>query len=235
VDPEPGPALRYKKRQRDRLIAFAAERDDWVVGYQDEVWWSGRADARRFAQPSMHAWAGGGDPLRLVQRHKRKDDPEPAALACYGVYVPEWSTKVGSSSADGGPADGSMMLRFVRGRPVSHVTTAFLGWAARRMAARGVRVWVMVWDNAPWHVSAEVKVWLQAHNRAVKRRGHGTRILVCGLPTKSPWLNPIEPKWLHGKRATCEPDGEIATMELRQRLCAHYGCENLSAIKQKTA
>jgi len=209
------------------LIALAAERDDWVVGYQDEVWWS------RFAQPSMHAWAD--DPLRLVQRHKRKEDPEPAALACYGVYVPEWSTEPGRGSADGGPADASMLLRFVCGRPISHVTTAFLEWAARRMAARGVRVWVMVWDNAPWHVSAEVRAWLVAHNRSAKRRGHGVRIVACGLPTKSPWLNPIEPKWLHGKRATCEPDGEVGTMELRQRLCAHYGCENLSAIKQKTA
>ena len=219
MDSEPGPAVRYKKRQRDRLIALAAERADWVVGYQDEVWWS------RFAQPSMHAWAD--DPLRLVQRHKRRDDPEPAALACYGVYVPAWPAE---------PASGaSMLLRFVRGRPVSHVTTTFLSWASRRMAARGVRVWVLVWDNAPWHVSAEVRAWLRSHNEAVKRRGRGVRILACGLPTRSPWLNPIEPKWLHGKRATCEPDGEITTMALRQRLCAHYGCENLSAIKQKTA
>ena len=219
MDSEPGPAIRYKKRQRDRLIALAAERADWVVGYQDEVWWS------RFAQPSMHAWAD--DPPRLVQRHKRRDDPEPAALACYGVYVPAWPTE---------PASGASMLRrFVRGRPVSHVTTTFLSWASRRMAARGVRVWVLVWDNAPWHVSAEVRAWLRSHNEAVKRRGRGVRILACGLPTRSPWLNPIEPKWLHGKRATCEPDGEIATMALRQRLCAHYGCENLSVIKQKTA
>ena len=123
----------------------------------------------------MHAWAD--DPLRLVQRHKRKEDPEPAALACYGVYVPECLAE----------PEGSMLLRFVRGRPVSHVTTAFLGWVARRLAARRVRVWVMVWDNAPWHVSAEVGLWLRSHNRAVKRRGHGVRIVACGLPSKSPW------------------------------------------------
>lgn len=216
MDPEPGPAIRYKKRQRDRLIALAATRDDWVVGFQDEVWWS------RFAQPSMHAW--GADPLRLVQRPKRRDDPEPMAVACYGVYLPEWATEPG----------GSMLLRFVGGRPVSQVTTAFLAWASKRLASRGVRVWVLVWDNAPWHVSTEVRLWLQAQNRAVKRRGRGVRVVACGLPTKSPWLNPIEPKWLHGKRATCEPDGEVTTQELRQRLCAHYGCENLAAIKQKT-
>lgn len=217
MDPESGPAVRPKKKQRDRLIACAAQRDDWVVGYQDEVWWS------RFAQPSMHAWAE--TPLRLVQRHKCKDDPEPAALACYGVYVPEWATA----------PDSSLLLRFVRGRPVSHVTTAFLAWASKRLAARGVRVWVLVWDNAPWHVSVAVRAWIVAHNRSVKRRGHGVRIIACGLPTRSPWLNPIEPKWLHGKRATCEPDGELPAKELKRRLCAHYGCKMLPAIKQKTS
>ncbi len=222
MDSEPGSAVRYKKRQRDRLIALAAERDDWVVGYLDEVWWS------RFAQPSMHAWADDGDPLRLVQRIKRKHDPEPAALACYGLYVPEWATE-----QTGGSAVGSMLLRFVRGRPVSHVTTAFLAWASRCLAACGVRVWVLVWDNASWHVSREVRAWLWAHNQAVKRRRHGVRIIACGLPTKSPWLNPIEPKWLHGKRATCEADGELTIAELRGRLCAHYGCKVLPSIKQK--
>jgi hypothetical protein len=25
---------------------------------------------------------------------------------------------------------------------------------------------------------------------------------------KSPWLNPIEPKWVHGKRKVVEPDGD---------------------------
>ena len=222
MDSEPGPAIRYKKRQRDRLIALAAERADWVVGYQDEVWWS------RFAQPSMHAWSE--DPLRLVQRTRRREDAEPAALACYGVYVPKWAGEVSGSMLKA----SSMLLRFVDGRPVSHVTTAFLAWASRRMSARGVRVWVLVWDNAPWHVSAEVRSWIAAHNAAVKRRGTGVRIVVCGLPTRSPWLNAIEPKWLHGKRATCEPDGEVTRRELRSRLCAHYGCENLATIKQKT-
>jgi hypothetical protein len=31
---------------------------------------------------------------------------------------------------------------------------------------------------------------------------------VCRLPVKSPWLNPIEPRWLHGKRAIVEPQGD---------------------------
>lgn len=47
--------------------------------------------------------------------------------------------------------------------------------------------------------------WIKAHNRQVKQQG-GVRILACRLPSKSPWLNPIEPKWAHGKKAISEPD-----------------------------
>jgi hypothetical protein len=44
-----------------------------------------------------------------------------------------------------------MLLRFVEGRPVSAVTTDFLSWACTQMQRQGIRVWVLVWDNAPWH------------------------------------------------------------------------------------
>ncbi len=33
------------------------------------------------------------------------------------------------------------------------------------------------------------------------------RIVVCQLPVKSPWLNRIEPHWIHAKRAVVEPAG----------------------------
>ena len=172
----------------------------------------------------MHAWADADGPLRVVQRSKPKGDPDPAALACYGVYFPE----VGRREAD------SMLLRFVRGRPVSHVTTTFLDWVCERLAKRGVRVWVVVWDNAGWHISREVRAWIVQHNRAVKRAGSGVRLVCCGLPSKSPWLNPIEPKWLHGKRAVCEPDGELTSEQVIERVCERYGCERLPLIEQKT-
>src|SRR3954470_20689667 len=45
-----------------------------------------------------------------------------------------------------------VLLRFVEGRPVSRVTTDFLAWGADRLAAEDKRVWVLVWDNAAWHV-----------------------------------------------------------------------------------
>jgi len=58
----------------------------------------------------------------------------------------------------------------------------------------------------------------------VKAEGKGVRILPCFLPTKSPWLNPIEPKWVHGKRAVVEPDGLLSAQQLAERVCSHFGC-----------
>ena len=126
-----------------------------------------------------------------------------------------------------------MLLRFVDGRPVSPVTCAFLAWAAEHLAADGVRVLALVWDNASWHISREVRDWIRTHNRAVKQTGRGCRLLICRLPSRSPWLNPIEPKWAHGKRAVVEPERRLAADELKQRLCDHYRCQLLPSLAQQ--
>ena len=55
--------------------------------------------------------------------------------------------------------------------------------------------------------------------------GKGVRILPLLLPKQSPWLNPIEPKWVHGKRAVSEPDCLLSAAELEARVYAYYGCE----------
>lgn len=54
-----------------------------VVGFEDETWWS------RLEQPNLHSWAEAGESMRLLQKAARKDDPDPKALSCYGLYVPE--------------------------------------------------------------------------------------------------------------------------------------------------
>jgi hypothetical protein len=115
-------------------------------------------------------------------------------------------------------------LRFVAGRPLSGVTTQYLAWCCARAVALGKTALLLVWDNASWHVSAAVRTWLRANNQQVKATGAGVRILVCPLPTKSPWLNPIEPKWVHGKRAVVEPDGLLPAAVLEERVCDYYGC-----------
>lgn len=191
---------------------MAEAHPDWVLGFQDETWWS------RLARPEMHAWTD-GEPLRLGQVEVDKSDTDPKALACYGLL-----------RAD----TGQVLVRFVDGRPVSQVTEDFLGWACQRLAAEGKRALLLVWDNARWHVSQRVRAWIKAHNRRVKREG-GVRIVSCPLPVKAPWLNRIEPHWVHGKRAIVEPDRKLTAAEVIERVCGYFECEPYAHLAQQVA
>ena len=57
-----------------------------------------------------------GQPLRLLELEVSKDDRAPKALYSYGLLEPQRR---------------EVQVRFVDGRPVSHVTTAFLDWRSR--------------------------------------------------------------------------------------------------------
>jgi DDE superfamily endonuclease len=192
---------------------LATRRPGWALGFADAVWFS------RLAQPALHAWTR-GEHLRLTLHAADRADPDPKALAGYGLWLPERER---------------MLLRFVAGRPVSAVTCAFLAWAAEQLAAEGARVLALVWDNASWHISQEVRTWIKQHNRRIKAAGCGCRLVVWRLPSRSPWLNPIEPKWVHGKRAVVEPARKLAAAELTQRLCEHYRCPLLQPLAQQLA
>ncbi len=188
----------------------------WATGFEDECWWS------RLALPTLSSWAEEGKPLRLVQRSVAKDDPDPKAISCYGLYLPGLD---------------ETWVRFVDGRPVSGITTRFLAWSCEKLEALGKDVLLLIWDNASWHTSREVRRWLGRHNRRVKKGGRGVRIVGCLLPKQSPWLNAIEPKWVHGKRKVVEPDGPVGAYELADRVCRVFGCphyEHLS-IPQEVA
>ena len=212
MDHEPRSGVSAKKSRRDRLIALAQVHPDWGLGFADEVWWS------RLAQPSLHAWAEVDHPLRLLEQTVAKDDPDPKALACYGLLL----RRAGQ--------DEAVWLRFVEKRPVSALTTQFLDWCCGQLEALGVPVWVVIWDNASWHVSKAVRRWIRTHNHQVKRQGRGVRVLSCYLPVKSPWLNPIEPKWVHGKRAIVEPTRLLSAQEVAERVCARLGCVHESHL-----
>jgi hypothetical protein len=90
------------------------------LGFEDETFFS------RFERPSLHSWEQSGQPMRLLQKEASKDDPEPKALSCYGLYLPELE---------------QTWLRFVDGRPVSAITprSSFAGAAAgSEREARGL-------------------------------------------------------------------------------------------------
>jgi transposase len=182
---------------------------DWALGFEDETWWS------RLEQPNMNSWTEADHPLRLVEKVLTKDDPGPKALACYGLLV-RW---IGSQFA----WDETIWLRFVEGNPNSLLSEHFLAWCCEKLQAVGKSVLVLIWDHASWHISQAMRYWIRDHNRQVKRSGQGVRILSCMLPKKSPWLNPIEPMWIHGKRRVVEPDRVLLPQEIIERVCGTFG------------
>ena len=55
------------------------------------------------------------------------------------------------------------------------------------------------------------------------------------LPTKSPWLNAIEPQWIHGKKKVVEPESLLGAYELADRVRGVFGCtheEHLSVSQE---
>ncbi len=210
----PDEQYELKKQQRNRLIALSKKHPDWILGFMDEVWWS------RLRDPMMHSWTEDNKPLHLVEKSADKTEPEPKAIACYGVYLRSQS---------------QMLLRFVEQRPISEITCQFLEWVTAQVSAMGKRVMALIWDNATWHLSNQVQQWIRHHNRRVKQTGKGVRLIVCKLPVKSPWLNAIEPKWIHAKRAVVEPERKLDAQELKTRICDYFCCPLLDPLAKKVS
>jgi len=180
-------------------MVWAEQDPDVALWWQDECWFS------RFAQPTAHAWGG----IDLLERPVPAKAPD-KALACYGAV------QYGGNQ---------MELAFCSGQPNSDFTLVFLSQILSATAQAKKRVALVVWDHASWHKSNRVKTWVRLHNKQVKQHG-GVRLIVWLLPKKSPWLNPIEPRWLHGKRAVLEARAVDLTPDiLTQRLCAYYHTE----------
>ncbi len=105
--------------------------------------------------------ATGPQSVKQGENRVAKDDPDPKALACYGLLVRSYPA--------GQERQQELWLRFCDGNPESTYTIAFLEWCCRELAAQGKRVWVLFWDHASWHVGQAVRSWIRAHNRQVKQ------------------------------------------------------------------
>jgi transposase len=204
----PDPNYAAKKARRDRLIRLAEQHPEWVLGFEDEAWWS------RLARPSLHAWTDGA-PMKMQLLKADDNDPDPEAIACYGFLRTD---------------SHRVTLRFVEDRPVADVTIQFLDWVCGSVAAEGKRVLIVVWDDASWHTADVVSCWVKEHNQQAKLRD-GVKVVICELPVASPWLNNIEPCWKHAKKAIVEPDRKLTAEETVARVCEHFGCDVLPFLK----
>ena len=72
--------------------------------------------------------------MRLLEKEAPKDDPDPKALSCYGLYVPELERT---------------WLRFVDGRPVSAITTRFLEWCCQKLWMAGKKALLFLSGTTP--------------------------------------------------------------------------------------
>jgi len=165
----------------------------------------------------MHAWAEEHKPLHLIEEDKPEEEPK-KAISCYGLWRKDTDR---------------VLIRFHESRPVSAFTCAYLQWVLDLLHEEGKAALLLIWDNAGWHLSNPVKGWIKEHNRKAKREG-GVRVLAHRLPRKSPWLNPIEPKWIHGKRATVEPNAVLSPEDLMSRVYDHFHSDHLKLLMQLT-
>ena len=218
LDYQPRPRLREEKKRRKRLIQIAESQADWAYSFQDETWWS------RFSHPDLHSWVENEQFTKLVEQVYTKNDPDPKALACFGLLV-RWQNEKAQIKE-------KVWLRFVEGNPRSASTIKYLRWICSKTYQSGKRVLVIFWDHAPWHISKETLDWVHEHNRQVKRSGKGVRLLICFLPKKSPWLNSIEPMWIHAKRKIVEPDGKLSANEVVSRVCSVFANPVLPFLKK---
>jgi DDE superfamily endonuclease len=192
-----------EKNQRERLIRLVTQPPTWGLGCEDEVWWS------RLAQPQLHSWRPTDRDLRLLEHTPPLHDPDAQALAGDGLR----------RRATPSPPE-QVWRRCAAGQPVSGLTTQFWAWCCDTLAAWGKEALLLIWDNASWHKSRPVRRWIQEHNRRVTEPRPGVRLVPCLRPRKRPWLNPIEPTWVHGKRAVVEPARLVSAIELEARVCA---------------
>jgi hypothetical protein len=161
----PDPLYTLHKSQRDRLLVLARAAPDGAAVWLDESWF------RRWPY-RYRAWASKTDPPRVAQR---------------------WDEKVDTTALFAALDDETQQafLNWADGQPNSERMIEFLEALMDHWSHIGKRFIVLVWDKASWHTSKRTRLWIRAYNRRAKQEGL-TRLIVCRLPTRSPWLMPLE-------------------------------------------
>ena len=161
----PDPLYTLHKRQRDRLLLLARRAPDGAAVWLDESW---------FVRWPYRFWAWA----------KRKA-PLPVAL--------RWNEDVEKTALFAALDDESQesFLRWADGQPNSERMISFLAALMAHWTQKGKRFIVLFWDRASFHTSHRVRRWIRDYNRRAKKEGL-TRLIPFWLPSRSPWLMPLE-------------------------------------------
>lgn len=178
------PAYEIKKNRRDWAIATALSSDDYDLEFADESWFVAQ-QASGIMNPQMgSAWTEDGKLVKVpASRSKGK-----MTLSIYAGL----SLK-----------SGQINYRFTHKNNTDQ-TIEYLKMRSEQCKAKGLKRLYIVWDNASFHISKKLKGWLRDYNKGVRKSG-GTLIHLVALPSKSPWLNPIEAvfRWLKRRALLC--------------------------------
>lgn len=161
----PDPLYELRKSQRDRLWALARAAPDGAAVWLDESWFA-RWPYR------YSAWAHKDDLPRVAQR---------------------WSEAVDTTALFAALDDETQepFLRWADGQPNSERMIQFLEALMAHWTQKGKRFIVLFWDKASFHTSHQTRNWIREYNRRAKQE-QLTRLIVCKLPSRSPWLMPLE-------------------------------------------
>ena len=168
------PHYAHKKARRDALLAAAKLDPSLMVVYQDESWFSGNPKAvRGYSEPAQPA-------TRQIEHlpHKLK-----GAWVLYAVYE----------------ALTGRVQRYYAPRCNQTQVRRQLEALLKSYQTAGKRALIVIWDNASWHTAKALRRWYTRYNLEAKREGK-IRLLLVRLPSRSPWLNPIEPVFGQAKR-----------------------------------
>ena len=162
----PDPLYAVHKNQRDRLLAMVRGAPDGAAIWLDQSWFV------RWPY-QFRAWAPQDEAPRVAKRWNEDVD----TTALYAALDDETQ---------------EAFLSWAEGQPNSEVTVQFLEALMAHQNSRGKRFIVLIWDRASWHTSRRTNQWIREYNRRAKQEGL-TRLMTCLLPTRSPWLMPLEP------------------------------------------
>jgi len=168
------PHYQHKKARRDNILAWARQDPSIIVVYQDESWFSGNPKpVGQYGRAGHPADAALDKPA-----HKFK-----GAWVLYAAYE---------------ALTGHVQRAYAPRCNQTYVRQQLEALLAQYQAA-GKRVLVVIWDNASWHTAKALRRWYYRYNQQAKREGL-IRLLLVALPSRSPWLNPLEPVFGQAKR-----------------------------------
>ena len=168
------PHYAHKKARRDAILAWAKRDPSIRVVFQDESWFSGTPKA--------------------VGQYGQRGQPRTAAVEkpahkCKGAWVLYAALDVLTGQVQ----------RFYAPRCNQTYVRQHLEALLTQAQAAGKRVLVVIWDNDSWHTAKALRRWYYRYNQTAKRTGQ-VRLLLVALPSRSPWLNPLEPVFGQAKR-----------------------------------